>query len=837
MATASEAQRYWRSVFEDIRPQHNLPRDRNVYHTQHSTWRRHDTTIEARVIGTATRVALDGGCTLDQVLFAAFQALLFRYTATTPIVVGWQCDITPPAIWPVRVSPSAGQTFRELLADVRLACCQCGMFGQMPLDRVSRMLGNDREAVDENVLPLYFSGTEAACEVETRLSGELSLSLTTRPDGGVNAVFVGNADRYGAQFIEAMARHYCQLIEDATGHPDNALVDLDVTTRDEKATVLGWSVGPTPPRNVDRCDVRFEEQVGAHPDRLAVVFSGGVLTYAELDARANQMARVLQRRRIGPDVSVALCLRRSPELVTAYLGVVKAGGAVCLLDPSEPAKRKRAVLSVVRPAIVVTQDAFKEGLSGEEWSTLSLAEIATELDNEENTAPGNRATADSSALLLVTSGSSGAPKIVRKPLGYRRAANAYQGEDGPDPPSDERHLLKTDSGTAFTHAELTRPLLTGGTLYIAPERIEHDAWALTAFIERRRISHLLATPSLLSALLESEFLGRCDSLRVVECIGEVISIDLKKRFFERLSSCSLVVSYGCTEALGATSRVCSRDDDPAVVDVGRTAPLMEVFVLDSRLRPCPVAVPGEVYLGGELASEYVSNPKDTAERFVPHGLSAAPGARLFRTGDLGRWLPDGCLEIVGRRDRQVKVRGYRVELGEIEAVLGHCPGVKKVAVMARDEQPGRQIAAYVVTMPEHRVTARDMRSYVEERLPDYMVPSWIISLPEFPLTANGKLDWRALPAPAVSVSGTRAYESPQGDLEVRLAAIWAEVLNVERIGRHDDFFELGGHSLLAFRLTNRLRQEFLVEAGVSDVLRFPVLSDLAQYLEHAGMWS
>jgi len=265
--------------------------------------------------------------------------------------------------------------------------------------------------------------------------------------------------------------------------------------------------------------------------------------------------------------------------------------------------------------------------------------------------------------------------------------------------------------------------------------------------------------------------------------------------------------------LGATCRACSSaDGDPAVVDVGRTAPLMEVFVVDSRLRLSPIGIPGEVYLGGELAAEYVNSPKETAERFVPHFFSRAPGARLFRTGDLGRWLPGGNLEILGRRDHQVKIRGYRVELREVEAVLERCSGVKQAAVVVREDEAGDQrIAAYVVKTVGDGVTTSEMRNYLKERLPEYMAPSWIVALPALPLTTNGKLDRSALPAPVASACRTRAYEPPQSELEVMLAAVWTDVLNVDRVGRHDDFFELGGHSLIYHSIARSRRMRFSLQ--------------------------
>jgi amino acid adenylation domain-containing protein len=779
------------------------------------------------------RIAGDARCTVDQLLLAAFHALLFRYTEATPIVVGWQIEDTPLAVWPVRASPSADLTLLDLIADVRSACEQSSVVGLLSLDLLSAVAGEDGERRDQVALPLRFSASGNAFPPDSPLAVELSLSVTEKRDGGIDVTLVGNAHLYSAPFIETMAHHYRRLVEGVAEHPGTALAEFDLATPEENALLCGWAAGPDVPREPELCHVQFEQRVAANPCKPAVVFPGGALTYAELDLRANQIAHFLRSLGVGPETPVALSFRRSPQLVMTYLGAVKAGGAVFLLDPGTPSERRQATLRVIRPLVVLTHDQFDHRASGEEWPAVCFREIAAQLDRQDTDPPYNSVVLGNTLSLLATSGSTGVPKIVRQPIGHRRAATGYESENVADPPSDDRHLLKTDSGTGFTHAEITRPLLTGGTLFIAPEGVEYDASALAAYIDEHRISCLLTTPSQLSALLHVEDLSRCDSLRVIDCIGEIISPELKLRFFETLKQCSLVVSYGCTEALGATSRACSRpDNDPAVVDVGRTAPLMEVFVLDSRLRLSPIGVPGEVYVGGELATGYLNSPGETAARFVAHFLSRPGGARLFRTGDVGRWLSDGTLEILGRRDRQVKIRGYRVELGEIEAVLGQCRGVKQAAVLLREDAPGeRRIAAYVVGTPGHRVTAHELRNDLKEWLPEYMIPTWIVVLPQLPLTTNGKLDRSALPPPRASESLARAYEPPLGDLEITLAEVWSDVLSVDRVGRNDDFFELGGHSLLAMRLIARIRQEFPVDVAVMDVLARPVFADLARYLE------
>jgi amino acid adenylation domain-containing protein len=602
---------------------------------------------------------------------------------------------------------------------------------------------------------------------------------------------------------------------------------------DERALLRGsgHAAGVSP--ELELCHVLFEQRVAAHPSKEAVICDRRTLTYAELNTRANQIAHSLQRRGVGPEAPVVLCLRRSVELIATYLGVLKAGGAVFLLDPDMPSQRVKTMLEVIQPTVVVSEEPVDARRLGMSRPPISVPDLLDPSDAKVTTRPRNRIELGNALFLLATSGSTGIPKIVIKPLGHRRVATGYESADG-GVSSDDRHLLKTDSGTGFAHAEITRPLLTGGTLLIAPEGAEYDAAALAGFIADHRVSHLLATPSQLLALLDVDDIDRCTSLRSVDCIGEIVSPALAEHFFRTFKACSLIVSYGCTEALGATSRACS-EGDPPVASVGRPSPLMEVFVVDARLQLCAVGVPGDVYVGGELARGYVRNPRETALRFVPHLFR--PGARLFRTGDVGRWLSDGALEILGRRDRQVKVRGHRVELDEIEAALRQCPGVKQAAVELRDDESGRQrIVGYAIEGTGRRIDSRECRNQLTERLPQYMVPSPIVVLSQFPLTANGKLDRSALPAPRASDRRTSADDPPRGELEEALAAVWIEVLGVDHVGRHDDFFALGGHSLLVAQLVGRIRQEFSVEFGVLDVFARPVFADLASDLEALLLW-
>ena len=371
----------------------------------------------------------------------------------------------------------------------------------------------------------------------------------------------------------------------------------------------------------------------------------------------------------------------------------------------------------------------------------------------------------------------------------------------------ERHLLKTDSATTFTRGEILRPLLNGHHLFIAPARIEMDPPELVRYIGACGITHLVMAPSALSVLLDVDDLGPCRSLRQVDCIGEAIPAELKRRFLARLDA-ALLLGYGCTEVPLVVSRILRRGDEPDFPAVGRPAALKEVYVLDERMQPLPPGEAGELYLGGEMARGYLNDPQQTAARFVAHPFSAVAGARLFRSGDRGRWLPGGQLEILGRLDHQVKLRGFRIELGEVETALSRQPGVSQAVALVREDRPGdRRLVAYVVG--GRSLEPARLRAALKERLPHYMVPAAIEVLQALPLTPNGKVDRKALPVPFAGQHSVRLKEDePRDHIERHLVAIWEQVLRQAPVGIRDNFFDLGGHSLLAVQLMARVEAMF-----------------------------
>lgn len=590
-----------------------------------------------------------------------------------------------------------------------------------------------------------------------------------------------------------------------------AKVETMLTECDYHLLTRHWSRGPVGAAQPNLPHRRFAEHAQRRPDAVAVIYEGGRLTYAQLDHCANWLGHLLQRRGVGPGVVVGLYMSRCPELVVGILGVYKAGGACLFLETNAPAQRLRLMLAQVNPRLLLTTRPPRRPLPEHQVPTLDLDELGVLGHDTSMDPPPCAAGPNDLATVFLTSGSTGQPKAVMFPFGWYLAPPAVG-------LGVERHLLKTDSGTTFTRAEITRPLVAGQQLFIAPAGLERDPRGLAQYLGAQGITHLIATPTMLQALLALDDLSSCHALRSVCCSGEHVPNRLKQRFLERLPA-QLCVSYGCTEAPGATSHILGPGSDPDVPTVGRPAAMMEAYVLDERMQPVPVGEEGEVYLSGQLAQGYLNDPDMTARRFLPHPFSDEPGARVFKTGDRGQWLPDGYLQILGRRDDQVKIRGYRIELTEIEAVLAEHPALSGAVLTAGDDgNGGKRLVAYCSQKqedaplrgkrPAEEILIAELREWLKLRLPGYMIPARFMIVPAFSLTANGKIDRAALPTPSSQNSRRNAILSPRNTIEWQLVAIWQDILKQSPVGVSDNFFDLGGHSLSAVQVMEQIEKLF-----------------------------
>lgn len=579
----------------------------------------------------------------------------------------------------------------------------------------------------------------------------------------------------------------------------------------------------------------FEAQAKATPDNVAVVFEELSISYRELDCRANQLARRLRSLGVIPEVPVAICMERSVELVIAVLALLKAGGVYVPLDPSNPRERLSFIVEETRPKVLLTQERLLDCLPEMGAKAICLDTGWSAISAESADPIENLTRSEDLGFLIYTSGSTGEPKAVMLVHRSRDPRNSHEHKLY-QMTANDRHILKSSISFTLILRELFWPLLTGARLIISPPGTESDMDYLLQLIAKHQISMITLTPSTLRALLSQNRLERCDSLRHIVCFGEPLTVDLQSHYFAKLSA-QLSLYYGTTEAPSATYRECRRDDVRNVTELGHPLPGVQVHLLNDSLESVAEGTCGEIYLGGKLARGYFKRPELTAERFIPHPFSQEPGARLYKTGDLGRLLPTGSLEFVGRADELVKVRGFRVELGEIAKTIRQHPEINDAFVVALDADSDRsRIVAYAVPRPGSTFSATDLRAFVRLKLPDYMVPARLIFLDALPVSRNGKVDRRALPLPGRSRPELDTpLVTPRNSLEKDLEQIWREVLELDQIGMDDNFIDLGGDSLAATRVISRVIAKVGIEIPLQSLFQSPTVAAMARAISQFGI--
>ena len=641
------------------------------------------------------------------------------------------------------------------------------------------------------------------------------------------------------RICEFMRTTLQSLTEALETSPAKALRSLEVLPAFERHRLLyEWNDTRTEFPHDQCVQQLFEQQVEKTPDATAVVFQDQELSYVELNRRANQLAHHLRDLGVRPDHRVAICVERSLEMIVALLAVLKAGGAYVPLDPSYPLERLHFMLQDSAPVALLTQHHLSN-LFSDLSSTLPVLDLNAESSPwqqqpETNLDPDSIGlTPQHLAYVIYTSGSTGIPKgVLVEHLGLVNRLVWMQYAQGLT--SREVVLQKTPFGFDVSVWELFLPLIAGARLVMAQPEGHKDPAYLCEVIQQNQVTIIHFVPSMLQTFLEHEGVVKLSTLVHLVCSGEALSAALLRRFQERLPHTVLHNLYGPTEAVvDVTAWSCPDVFDQSIVPIGRPIANTQIYILDVHGEPVPVGVTGELYIGGvQVARGYLNRPELTAERFLVDPFSTTPAARMYRTGDLGRYLPDGNIEFLGRNDFQVKIRGFRIELGEIETRLAEHSAVRDAVVIAREDTPGdkRLVAYYTVadtdSVTEISLGAEALRSHLSAVLPEYMVPAAYVRLQTLPLTLSGKLDRKALPAPDGDAYAVHGYEPPQGDIEIKLAAIWADVLKLDRVGRHDNFFELGGHSLLAVTLIGRMRLASL-QVNVRDIFATPTLAGLA----------
>jgi amino acid adenylation domain-containing protein len=814
----------------------------------------HDFELPIALADSLRHLGRAAGATLFMTLLAGFKALLARHTGAEDIVLG-----TPVAnrnhlelesivgffanTLVLRTDLSGDPTFREILSRVREVSLGAYAHQDMPFEKLVEELKPDRKLGRNPLFATSFvfqSGVGGVALDFVTVGSPFDLTLFVREagEGALSATIEYRRDLFQPETIARLAGHYRRLLEGAVAHPDQRLSALPLVDEAElRRMLVEWNATATDYPRERSIHGLFEDQAEATPDAVAVASEAATLTYRELDRRANRLAHHLRSLGVGPECPVGLWMERSIEMIVAILAILKAGGAYAPIDLMAPPDRIAFMLRDARIDVLLTQERMLARLPAHGGRSLCLDADWQAIVAQPDTRLGDEATGDSLAYIMYTSGSTGEPKGVA--VTHRNVVRLVRATDyahlGPDEVILQLAPLSFDASTF----EIWGALLNGGRLVVPPPGVI-SVDDLGALLEGQGVTTLWLTAGLFHQVVDQ----RIEVLRPLRQLlagGDVLSVPHVRRVLAALPGCRLVNGYGPTE--GTTFSCCYAITGEAglqrSVPIGGPIANTRVYVLDDHGQPVPIGVPGELWIAGDgLARDYVDRPELTAERFVVRRLPDTIEERLYRSGDVVRWRGDGTLEFLGRRDNQVKLRGFRVELGEVEGILAQLPRVRDVAVVVRPGPDGdKRLVAYMVS--DDPLAPRELREHLRSKLPEYMVPSAFSRVERLPLTPNGKVDRARLPEPEDGRESSATIVRPANNVERQLLGIWEEMLGVSGIDTRDNFFDLGGHSLLALRMFVRLEQVLRIRLPIATLFEAPTIEGLAAVIQQggrAGQW-
>jgi amino acid adenylation domain-containing protein len=789
------------------------------------------------------------GVTLYTALLTAYNVLLYRYTGQEDICVG---------------SPAAGQnseglqgpndsfvnalvlrsqlndkmTFVELLSQVKMSVIEAYRHQEVPVKEMAEVAAWEDDKGDSPVFQVSFSlqipkvGRYAeqgqATECNDLVSSQVEIALTMSvTSAGIKGRVAYRTGLYTAETIERMISHYKTLLESIVNSPENKLGHLGMLTVSEEKTLLEEFNDTVADYPKDKNIVLlFEEQVGKTPDAIAVVFEDDSLSYRELNERSNRLAYYLQRKGVKTETLVPICIERGLAMIVAILGVLKSGGVYVPIIPDYPADRISHMLQDTDAKLILSTKESKAKLMGisTSASVIDLDGEWEQIENENDRNPQTVISPGQLAYVIYTSGSTGRPKGVM--IEHRSVVNLITTQTKFfDIDSDERILQFSNYCFDASVEQIFLALFNGGAIIMFPEGLQLDAALFEEFLIKQKISHLHAVPTFLDSVQPKDY----KHLKRVISGGDVCSKKLADKWSKNINFYN---KYGPTETtVTAVEYSTKGNDTDTFVPIGKPLANVSLYILNSNQALTPLGVPGEIYIGGvQVARGYLNRPELTAEKFIIDPFSKESRARMYKTGDLGRWLPDGNIEYLGRIDDQVKIRGYRIELGEIENVLAQCDRVRQASVLAKSDSIGnKQLVGYVV--PQGAFDKEAIQEYLSTKLPEYMVPFIWVELERMPLTTNGKVDKKNLPKPGTGRPELSAlYKAPSSAVEKNITAVWMELLLLDKIGVDDNFFQLGGNSLLALKAVSLLRQKFGYQVLITKLYQYPTINGIANLI-------
>ncbi|BDI19846.1 hypothetical protein ANSO36C_56480 [Nostoc cf. commune SO-36] len=844
---------YWQKQLKDAPALLSLPTDRPRPSVQTFAGAYQHFALSEELTTKLTQLSQQQGCTLFMTLLAAYDTLLYRYTGVADILIG-----SPIAnrnrgeierligffvnTLVMRTDLSGNPSFSELLTRVREMALGAYSHQDLPFEMLVEALQPERNLSHTPLFQVMFvlqnvpmsqvdlTGLTVNPLLVESASSKFDLTLAMENTAaGLAGVLEYNTDLFDSTTIERMADHFVTLLEAIVANPQERISQLPMLTAVEQQLLIDWNdTGVDYPS--DKCIHQlFEEQVEHTPDAVAVVFEEKQLTYAQLNSRANQLAHYLRSLGVKDNTLVGICVERSLEMVVGLLGILKAGGAYVPLDPEYPTERLHFILQDAQVSLLLTQQQLIEKLPPNQPNLVCLdtdAQVIS-LSSQENLITANKAL--NLAYVIYTSGSTGQPKGVLVTHDALLNLVFWHNKAFEITALDKATQV---ASTAFDAAvwELWPYLTAGASIYLVKPGIIASPIDLQDWLQRQNITISFLPTPVAEQLLSLEWRENT-ALRTLLTGGDKLH-----RYPSSLLPFQVVNNYGPTENTVVTTSGIVVDD--GVVDnispsIGRPIANTQIYILDEYLQLVPVGVPGELHIGGaSLAQGYLNRSELTQEKFIPNPFEEVEGSKLYKTGDLGRYLPDGNIEYLGRIDNQVKIRGFRIELGEIEALLNQNSDVQASCVIAREDIPTeKRLVAYVAPYQHCTLAISELRHYLKAKLPPYMMPQAFVILESMPLTPNGKVDRRALPAPDLHHQLKDKYVAPRTPVEELLAQIWATVLKIEQVGIYDNFFELGGHSLLATQLISRIRSNFQVELPLRELFATATVAELAQSIQ------